>query len=806
MLWSTVAIIPAVNTMIWREAQQMAVQEEILRICAQTRIAARIRMLQYTSRFRKMRFAAINIQIHTRRRCCTKRRRERLLRATYDRIYRIRYLSSIICQKNWRRYLKRRQFKIYQKQRKTMLQECRAKRRKKMQMKFKQKMRPVVHRQIIRIQSLLTVMWTILRDRRIHGLGIEIELQVYVPQDRRTFYFCLSENEIRCCFENEILRTGPRSWDKILEPNTISQLSSRLSVQSIDGKITIEFKTSGIVETGDLIANRFVCFNTIKYVLSMYRSSTNIVIRLFDPDRDLMLRDEIELSLLLEWLVQDDAHKRTGIPSATKYWEFVQRRKEQESTSLHHGHFDAPGLDNDGGKFDYYPSNLFKKSKESVLISWLITNISIRENKELGNYKIIFGYELEAEQLERIARNIQSIWRGKCAKNKAKEEVYAQYERQFDRESRSFFYVHIKTGKTQWSKPAALSDEEDVDEPADEWRESECLDPESNTIGKYYFNPLTGQTSWLSEEEAARMLQRKFRARQTQELLNTNLDFRQAAKAIRFTNDVESKYEQNPKKLSNIVNFALLNHCIKSNLEIAMALYDDAIAKSPYHPVISRAYGIFILATCKAPISTTFEKACRFFKEASAIDPLATKFQTATENFFYWSVVTHPNDSFALLNYALLHQCILGEYYRTEKIYRRALSESSNDEVLVANYNLFLDQRYPGGYYASNSVPNVVVRRSETKEERPDWGEWKIMTDPFCTKQSFSDFWLNSVDGTSSFKEPDWEMVWSKRVERSKIISERSECMWIEYYDQRLEAKFVFNKTTKQYVWMNRED
>ena len=44
MLWSTVAIIPAVNTMIWREAQQMALQEEILRICAQTRIAARSRV------------------------------------------------------------------------------------------------------------------------------------------------------------------------------------------------------------------------------------------------------------------------------------------------------------------------------------------------------------------------------------------------------------------------------------------------------------------------------------------------------------------------------------------------------------------------------------------------------------------------------------------------------------------------------------------------------------------------------------------------------------------------------------------
>lgn len=803
MLWSTVAMLPAVNTMIWKKSQQMALREEVLRVCAQTRISARFRSICKASLYCKMRLAAICIQTEIRRRIWMERRRVILLLATYDRLYRLRYLSSIICQKYWRRYTKRRQFGIYKKLRGRMLQEGRAKRRKNIQGKFRKKMRPVICRKVVSIQSVLTITWVILRDRRIVSLGLELEIQVYVPQNRRTISFILAENEIRSCFENVILHVGPLTWDKMLEPDTVSQLISRLSFQTIGKQVTVEFNSSGIVERGDLIDNRFINFESVKYVLSMYRSSTCIVIRLYDPDRDHMLRDTIETSLLCEWLLEDEEHKRTGVSSALKFWEFVQKNKKLRTSLDDHGVCDLNGLELDEmeRQLDRNIPDLLKKSKESDLILWLIHNFEIRQEEEPGQRKIIFQYELEAERIECIVRNIQSIWRGKCAKNIAKEEVYSQYEKQFDRESRTFFYVHIRTGNKQWFKPAVLTAEEDVADPPDEWREAEYFDPESNTVQPYYFNPQTGQSSWLSEEAAAQIVQRKFRARQTQDLLNANLDLKQVVQAAQFTTDVEAKYEQNPKKLSHIVNFALLNHCLKFNLETAKALYRDAVSKSSSHPVIARAYGIFILATCEAPIKSTFEKSCRFFKEAGAVDPSGTKFHSATENFFYWSVVMHPNNPFALLNYALLHQCVLGEYYRAEKIYRRALAQDANENV-VSNYNLFIDQRYPGGYYANNSVPNVVVRRSEVKEERSEWGEWKTMIDPLCSKSSFDTFWLNSIDGASSFQEPDWEDVWRKRVERSKRLSNSNKSLWVEYYDERLKAKFVFNRTTNEYVWV----
>ena len=74
MLWSTVAMLPAVNTMIWKKSQQMALREEVLRVCAQTRISARFRSICKASLYCKMRLAAICIQTEIRRRIWMERR------------------------------------------------------------------------------------------------------------------------------------------------------------------------------------------------------------------------------------------------------------------------------------------------------------------------------------------------------------------------------------------------------------------------------------------------------------------------------------------------------------------------------------------------------------------------------------------------------------------------------------------------------------------------------------------------------------------------------------------------------------
>ena len=57
----------------------------------------------------------------------------------------------------------------------------------------------------------------------------------------------------------------------------------------------------------------------------------------------------------------------------------------------------------------------------------------------------------------------------------------------------------------QWDKPASMGTE-DLAEPEDAW--TEVTDENGNI---YYMNPATGQTAWMSEDEAARALQRVVR-------------------------------------------------------------------------------------------------------------------------------------------------------------------------------------------------------------------------------------------------------------------------------------------------------
>ena len=758
MLWTTVAMLPSVNDMIWCKAQEMAMCEEVYRVCAQTRIAARVRMLHCKITYQAMRYAAIHIEINVRRLIALQRRKRKILLAKCDRLYRIRYLSCIICQKYWRRHTRRHHFQLYKIQRHQMLMDARGMRRKKLQGYFRKKMQNVIYRKVLQVQSILTITWMILRDRRHLQQEVELEIQVYNLQVGRTHYFILSEQDIRQCLEMVILKRGPLSLEEMLRPSILSQFTTRLSIQMIDGYPLVDFHRTGIVEKGNIIENRFMEMNGKKYILSIYRSYSNIVIRLHDSQKDQYLRFKLEMPLLRAWLYGYKQYTETGELDFVRAWELVQMQTKLESINDQCDDLELDKEDNFLKQESEEVPPLLESSKQHNLVTWLTERIDIRYDSLKGEEVIILQFEKDAERAEAICRKLQSVWRSKQGRKIAKEKVYAQYEKHFDRISQTYFYVHVRTGEKQWEKPCVLAREDDLYDPPNEWRTEEYVDPQTSQAKIYYYNPLTGQTRWLSEEDAARMLQRKFRLRQTQSLLDSNLSFDKVVHAVQFSRDVELKFQEDPTKLSNRVNYALLCHCLRFDLQTAQALYKNAIKQSSCHPIISRVYGLFILATSEVPMVQTFEKACRLFKDAEAADPGAIKFQSARENFFHWSIVLHPNDPFALLNYALLHQCILGEYYRAEKIYRRALAQDSTNQNVVNNYNLFIDQCYPGGYYADNGVPEIVVKRSHIKEERPAWGEWKVMFDPLCTN-SFETFWFNSIDHSSSFEEPDWERI-----------------------------------------------
>ena len=91
-------------------------------------------------------------------------------------------------------------------------------------------------------------------------------------------------------------------------------------------------------------------------------------------------------------------------------------------------------------------------------------------------------------------------------------------------------------------------------------------------------------------------------------------------------------------------------------------------------------------------ILIVIQKALALFREAEIGDPTARMFRLAIQNCFLWAVVVHPRNPLALLNSALLHQYVLKDPGRADKLYRRALAMSKNGPnaaIVRQNYEIF---------------------------------------------------------------------------------------------------------------------
>ena len=175
----------------------------------------------------------------------------------------------------------------------------------------------------------------------------------------------------------------------------------------------------------------------------------------------------------------------------------------------------------------------------------------------------------------------------------------------------------------------------------------------------------------------------------------------------------------------------------------ARKCYKEAIQKSNTNPVLMRAWAIFTLAANDSPKAKVFDKACDLFKMSSLSDPDLAKFSVAQESFFHWAVIVNPKSALNLLNYALLHQCVLGDYEMAEKMYQRALAVDGTNQAVVDNFELLEMNRLPGGRYAGRGPSNTVLKRSEVCDEKPEWGEWQRMYDMKSPVSTFKHFWYD---------------------------------------------------------------
>jgi len=213
------------------------------------------------------------------------------------------------------------------------------------------------------------------------------------------------------------------------------------------------------------------------------------------------------------------------------------------------------------------------------------------------------------------------------------------------------------TGVISWEKPKQLGDGLDIEDPPDVWEK--LRSPDGKSV--YYYHALTGRTSYLSEDEAAKVVQSIWRKRMAREFAIG--DFLQIVRALRFQRDALAKYQKNPESLSSIINYALLCHTQTFDFVQCKMLYKKAFKMAPNNPVLLNAYALFTLADCSYPREKTFVNSHEMMGEAVSVDRNNSKFEVARTSFFHWSCVTNPTHPIAWLNWALIMQVSVGCVY-----------------------------------------------------------------------------------------------------------------------------------------------
>ena len=183
---------------------------------------------------------------------------------------------------------------------------------------------------------------------------------------------------------------------------------------------------------------------------------------------------------------------------------------------------------------------LMKKANEEELLDWLLDRLKITRNRRTKRTKLILQYEEDEVQKEAAATKLQGIWRQKKARRKMRLRARKQFEKMWDNENMCYYYINVRTGAIQWHKPYILGSE-DLNDPVDEWRK---ITGEDGNV--FYQNPCTGQTSWMSEDEAAKIMQRLVRTHQSRDFGTPTIG--EVIKALKFQNVAEMNFKKDPSR------------------------------------------------------------------------------------------------------------------------------------------------------------------------------------------------------------------------------------------------------------------
>ena len=431
----------------------MALNVEAIRVCAQSRISALVRMQFRKEEYSKQKAAAVVIEKHI---------RSFLARAFASRLLRLkrekeeskrRSKCAIVVQTIWRRFFWRNRFILYQerieRERIERISVARAKLRE-----FRQRERAsIILRRVIRSDSIIAI--AIISINEICHTLVEnsMFINVYTPTTKETFSFTLNESTIRECLEMTL-----SSWDEMM-----NKLLERLLLRVVRGRPIFIFCKRNIVEKGTLIDKRVVSAAGELFILSIFRSPHDFAFSAYQCSVCQHLRIILPMFKLHEWLSESE-------------------RKSRLCT-----------MPIDQAKVD---TSIKDQKSQTELIEWLVKRVILRMHPS-GTMQLLFQFEVEEERTAKHVTKVQAQWRRLLSLRIAKQRVKDQYEKLFVREISAYAYKNVRTDECQWMKPIILGDD-DIGDPIDEWRIEETIDSSTGQKQMYYANYATGMLLYRS--------------------------------------------------------------------------------------------------------------------------------------------------------------------------------------------------------------------------------------------------------------------------------------------------------------------
>ena len=449
------------------------------------------------------------------------------------------------------------------------------------------------------------------------------------------------------------------------------------------------------------------------------------------------------------------------------------------------------------------PSLLHPERKRGLYV-WAVDHV--RTDTRKGQFRVMFEIQLAKSKKGELLAVLQAHWRRCCVRSiiRAKYDEYMVKVQTAPYEGADCYYIDRRTGASQWEKPWLLGWRDLSEQPSHRWVSLTYYDDEGYAY-EHYVNPWTGMFTHLTQHRAACIMQSLVRNKQMSHMAMTKDEMK---RVVPFCHTAKDMYEATPKRLLAVINYALVAHVIDQDETLAKRLYIEAVDLAEANPLVTRAFGFFVLGTCEAPIALNRERALRLLSDAKRRDEEHNKFQMAYLVYKYANL-RQPRNVFALVNRALVDCYLYGKNWQAERFLRRALSISPFEPRVLEIWS-HLRERFPDRQVLHNAparISMIDTRKSGQKPriihgrpafENPGWAGWVYVEhDEFEVSKIVGPYWYNPASGEESETEPDWPSAWEER--RNRSTWNKFENGLHHYYDPLTSAYFMYHEISNTY-------